>query len=139
MTTPQPPTSISATTTTTTPPPLPPPQTFDILPPVHALLSRLLKASSSAPPPTYTDPQQAGLEAQHLPTEAAAIKIRIQKARAAIESLPDMDRTVVEQEAEIRELEEKAKRQREVLAGLREKGAAAAAVGKRRSEGVSDG
>ena len=36
--------------------------------------------------------------------------------------LPDMERTVEEQEAEIRELEERMRRQVEVLAALREAG-----------------
>ena len=39
-----------------------------------------------------------------------------------VKELPDMDRSVEEQEVEIRELEEKIRRQREVLVGLREVG-----------------
>jgi len=61
------------------------------------------------------------LEPQHLATEASAIKIRLQKARAAVQALPDMGRTIEEQEVEIRELEERVRAQREVLAGLRKR------------------
>jgi hypothetical protein len=39
-----------------------------------------------------------------------------------IKELPDMSRSVEEQEVEIRELEEKIRRQREVLVGLRDVG-----------------
>ena len=39
----------------------------------------------------------------------------IQNARVAVAALPDVDRTVEEQEAEMRELEERIERQREVL------------------------
>lgn len=38
----------------------------------------------------------------------------IQNARLAVAELPDMDRTIDEQEAEIRELEERIEKQREV-------------------------
>ncbi|KAH0542386.1 hypothetical protein FGG08_003231 [Glutinoglossum americanum] len=88
---------------------LPPPQTFDVLAPLHTLLSKLLPASPDAPP---------SLNPQHLATEAGAIKLRLQKARAVVEALGDMDRGVEEQEEEIRALEEKCEKQREVLRGL---------------------
>ncbi|KZF24536.1 hypothetical protein L228DRAFT_98734 [Xylona heveae TC161] len=120
-----PPSSSAPTSPSTAPSSrLPPPQTFDILPPLHALLSRL------APPTTTTAAAAAGeyadqppLEPHQLAAEASAIKIRIQKARAAVQSLPDMSRSVEEQEAEIRQLEERVRKQREVLTGLKEKAA----------------
>ncbi|KAI9777685.1 MAG: hypothetical protein M1839_008604 [Geoglossum umbratile] len=90
-------------------PPLPPPQTFDILAPLHALLSKLLPAAPDAPP---------SLDPQHLATEAGAIKLRLRAARVAVEALGDMDRSVEEQEEEIKTLEEKCEKQREVLKGL---------------------
>ncbi|KAH0559086.1 hypothetical protein GP486_004337 [Trichoglossum hirsutum] len=90
-------------------PSLPPPQTFDTIAPLYTLLSRLLPASPDAPP---------SLDPQHLATEAGAIKLRLQKARAAVEGLGDMDRTIEEQEEEIRALEEKCEKQRGVLRGL---------------------
>ena len=102
--------------------PLPPAHLFDIVPEVHELLSRLLPATANPTDPTvtaYTDQQP--LEIQHLANEASAVRIKIQKARAAVKELPDMDRTIEEQEAEMKELEERIGRQRAMLAGLAEK------------------
>ena len=98
----------------TSPPPapsltLPPPQTFDIIPPLHALLSRLLAVT------TENSTNTTLLSAKDLASEASAIKIKIQKARAAVEALPDADRTIQEQEQEIRGLEERIDGLKEVL------------------------
>ncbi|PYH41915.1 RNA polymerase II mediator complex middle subunit MED9, partial [Aspergillus saccharolyticus JOP 1030-1] len=144
--------------------PFPPPQTFDIIPPLHGLLLRLLaspgttghgvRASevtnggsgpvgqpTSAPGQPHSQPgseahgqpgvlvtvPSAGpgpvsasaelaalgsnvpppLDIKDLPTEVSSIKIRIQKAQAVVENLPDVDRSVAEQEEEIRELEDR--------------------------------
>lgn len=161
---PETPAKDTTATTTTTPQavPFPPPQTFDIIPPLHGLLLRLLSPSnnvtgaaghgatgdatgaggpstaqfqsqqqqqqtsmtgsgnnqhpgsatggpaslaaeiaalsSNAPPP---------LDIKDLPTEASSIKIRIQKAQAAVEGLPDVQRSVAEQNQEIEELEDR--------------------------------
>jgi hypothetical protein len=125
---------------------LPPPQTFDFLPPLHALLARLLLPSSglqapapapgesstaatganplSSPPvqaDTSTDDTEPGtghLDIQELAAAAGPIKIRIQKARAAVKELPDMDRSIVEQEEEIAELENRIAKMRDMLKGL---------------------
>ncbi|KAI9757648.1 MAG: hypothetical protein M4579_003373 [Chaenotheca gracillima] len=91
---------------------LPPPSTFDFLPPLHTLLSRLVPSSTpdgaSGQVNTATGELNGpSLEPQHLATEATTLRIRIQKARAAIEALPDVDRTIEEQEGEIKELEAK--------------------------------
>ncbi|KAI9844912.1 MAG: hypothetical protein M1837_005198 [Sclerophora amabilis] len=105
---------------------LPAPSTFDILPPLHTLLSRLLPNS----PNNTAGNTQTGtgssrdltgppLEPHQLTTEATALKIRVQKARAAVEALPDVNRTVEEQEAEIRELEGKVEGLRTLLRGLK--------------------
>jgi hypothetical protein len=50
------------------------------------------------------------------------MKRKLQKARAAAKELPDMERTVKEQEEEIRELEDRIRMQREVLEGLKSEG-----------------
>jgi len=50
------------------------------------------------------------------------MKRKLQKARVAAKELPDMQRTVKEQEEEIRELEERIKMQREVLKSLKLEG-----------------
>ncbi|KAI5204205.1 hypothetical protein E4T39_03781 [Aureobasidium subglaciale] len=139
--------NATPTTTTTAPPlsatpthlqpPLPPPQTFDILPPLHALLSRLEPSlnvytpdtSTALPPGTSAHtpiasasalpssaPQQ--LEYKDAAVAAQFLKSRIRKALAELGGLADMQRGVEEQEEEIRGLEEKIKRQRDVLARL---------------------
>lgn len=61
--------------------------------------------SSSLPP----------LEAKDLFTAASAIRIRIQKARTVVESLPDVQRTVAEQQQEIDELQNRIASLRAVL------------------------
>jgi hypothetical protein len=78
---------------------------------LHTLLSKLLPTSPDAPP---------SLDPQHLATEASAIKLQLQKARTAVEALGDMERGIEQQEEEIRALEEKCAKQREVLRGLAE-------------------
>jgi hypothetical protein len=103
---------------------LPPPQTFDILPPLHELLARIDHASndpmhavtSEDDVVTYSELQP--LEPKDLPNEVIAIKSKIRKALRELEKLPDMDRDVEEQEAEIKKLEQKAARQKEVLQKL---------------------
>lgn len=90
---------------------LPSPSTFDIIPALYTLLARLLPTATSSDPP---------LEPQHLAIEASTVKIKLQKALAAAEALPGMDRTLEQQELEIRELEERIKRQHQMLAALAE-------------------
>ena len=93
---------------------LPDPQTFDLLPQLHSLLSRLV------PNPNNPTAASGDLEPQNLPAAATALKNRLQKARHAVEELPDMERTVEEQEAEIELLEAELKKKLDMLAGLRE-------------------
>jgi len=52
--------------------------------------------------------------------EASSIRSRIRRARAAVEALPDVDRTVEEQEDEIKLLQERITKQTAVLKGLAE-------------------
>ncbi|KAL4931244.1 RNA polymerase II mediator complex middle subunit MED9 [Aspergillus undulatus] len=56
------------------------------------------------------------LDVKNLPTEVSSIKIRIQKAQAVVEGLPDVDRTVAEQEKEIHDLEDRITRLKSVIA-----------------------
>lgn len=58
------------------------------------------------------------LEPKDLPNEVIAVKSKIRRALRELEKLPDMDRTVEEQEEEIRMLEQKAAKQKEVLKKL---------------------
>lgn len=114
---------------------LPPPQTFDFLPPLHGILARLLVPSPNSsisqlgalPDGTnaghHTGSETASikgdsdkfLDIQHLGAASAGIKVRIQKARQAIKDLPDIDRTIEEQEQEIRELEQRIEEMKDVL------------------------
>lgn len=142
--------------------PFPSPQTFEVIPPLHGILLRLLspKSASNVPPGAsegapgapgattegHQQDQQASsnltgngnngssasqavpevppldpnahppLDVKDLPTETSAVKIRIQKARAVVEGLPDIHRSVDEQEQEIAELEDRVARLRSVIA-----------------------
>lgn len=58
------------------------------------------------------------------------MKIKIQKARAAVEGLPDVERTVEEQEDEILELEREVERLKGAVRRLGEAGTAACGGGK---------
>lgn len=63
-----------------------------------------------------------GLSVKELTAATDAIKHKLQRARAAVKTLPDMHRTVEQQEVEIRELEERKKKQIAMLAKIREEG-----------------
>lgn len=64
----------------------------------------------------------ASISLKDVPTATDHLKHKLQKARAQIKTLPDMGRTLAEQDAELRELESRTRRQREVLDRLREVG-----------------
>ncbi|KAJ5188783.1 Mediator complex subunit Med9 [Penicillium cf. griseofulvum] len=137
----------------------PSPQTFEIIPSLHGILSRLLSSkgqqpgSSDAPGDTtelpgvsQTQTQQASsntpngghngnnasshavpgvsvlgsstrppLDVKTLPTETSSVRIRIQKARIVVEGLPDVHRSVDDQQREIAELEGRVRRLRSVI------------------------
>lgn len=100
------------------PSPLPPPQLFDILPPLHTLLSRLLLPPSldgTTPSPDTTAP----LSPKDLATAASSITNKIQKARVAVRELPGTEMGIEEQEDVIQELEEESGRLRGVEEGIR--------------------
>lgn len=64
----------------------------------------------------------AALTTKDIPIATDQLKHRLQRARVQVGMLPDVDRTIEEQEDEISELEEKIRRQREVLERLRDAG-----------------
>lgn len=99
MTTPVP---LSATSGTHTFPEVTtlPPNSFDFIPDLHALLLRV-----------YNDE----LDVKDIHQEANRIRMKIQTARSLVAQLPEVDRTEEEQREEIRALEEKIAKQREVL------------------------
>jgi hypothetical protein len=94
---------------TTIHPDLPPflsPQTFDILPEIYTLISRLQLPSNNTTDPSTAQPNDL-LTPKDLAAAAVPIKLKIQKARATVQNLPDVERTVEEQEREIRALEKR--------------------------------
>ena len=72
----------------------------------------------SSDPNVITYNELIPLEIKQLATEASKIKIRIQKARQTVKAMPDVDRTVEEQQEEIEELEAKCEALRAVLKGM---------------------
>ncbi|KAF3926455.1 hypothetical protein AA313_de0206872 [Arthrobotrys entomopaga] len=103
-------------------PSFPPPETFDFIPNTHDLLLRLLPPNAAAAtahsPPTQVN--HPPLEPKDVDAEASRIRIKIQKARTILNDLPDISRSIEQQEEEVKALEEKITRQREVLGRIRE-------------------
>ncbi|POR36141.1 Uncharacterized protein TPAR_03662 [Tolypocladium paradoxum] len=62
------------------------------------------------------------LSLKDVPGATDGLKHKLQHARAQVRALPDMDRSVAEQEREMRELEARIERQRALLEHLREGG-----------------
>ena len=95
------------------------PALFDVIPALHQLLARLLhtpSADSNHNMYYYTD--AAPLEIQGLAPAASMLKIKLQKARNAIRTLPDTDRTVEEQQTEINDLERRIQNLQAILRTL---------------------
>ena len=121
-------------------PQLPPPATFDFLPPLYTLLTRLLVAPNtihSNSPSTNTADQS--IAPKDLAIMASAITAKIQKARVAVRGMEGIEMSLDEQEAIIWELEEEVERGRGVLTRLRKNCANAIGdVGSEDSSGKMD-
>lgn len=116
----------------------PSPDAFTPLPSLSDILARLRPPPSpghptASPAPatplpgtTAASPSGAGgggpLSLKEVPAATDPIKHRLQRARQQVRTLPDVDRGVGEQEAEMEELRARIRRQREVLRVLREVG-----------------
>jgi len=114
------------------------PESIDTIPILSALLARLQQNPSpnsilATSPPVATpsvnlsDKDREGkdkgpITTKDIPAATDSLKHGLQKARALVKELPDMHRTVEEQEEDIRELEAKIKAQRKVLMDLRNVG-----------------
>ncbi|KIN00844.1 hypothetical protein OIDMADRAFT_93422, partial [Oidiodendron maius Zn] len=103
----------------------------DTLPVLSAVLARLQNLStpttaSSASPPTPSPSQAVSgtgpLTIKDIPAATDQLKHKLQRARAQVKELPDIDRSITEQQEEIRELEERIAKQRDVLEKLRQAG-----------------
>ncbi|CZT18608.1 uncharacterized protein RCC_04452 [Ramularia collo-cygni] len=114
-------------------PSMPPAHTFDILPALHELLARVEQGPAATDLfPTLDDSTSESDIGSHYPPDTLvplapkdlpeevlkSIKPRIRAAVRAVEALPDVDRTIEEQEEEIRMLEEKVRKQRGMLRDL---------------------
>ena len=117
----------------------------DTLPVLSAVLSRLQNLStpataSAASPPTPSPLQVVNgaglLTIKDVPAATDQLKHKLQRARAQVKELPDIDRSLAEQQEEIRELEERIAKQRGVLETLRQAGAATSSGGQGRSVDV---
>ena len=105
----------------------------DTVPVLSAVLSRLQNISTTTSgagsPPTPSPSQAASgtgpLTIKDIPTATDGLKHKLQRARAQVKELPDIERSAAEQEHEIRELEVRIARQRDVLETLRRAGIAA--------------
>lgn len=85
-----------------------------------ASLGGAAAAAAAAGPP---------ISLRDLPTATDSLKHKLQHARVQIKALPDVNRTVAAQEAEVRQLEARVEAQKAMLARLRADGARFAAAG----------
>ena len=120
------------------------PESIDTLPVLSAILSRLQTLSPTTGTPAEASPSHhtggtALLSIKDIPAATDDLKHRLQKARAQVKELPDIDRTLADQEEEISELQEKIRKQKEVLRGLREVGLAAKKEREERDKRGADG
>lgn len=106
---PTPPAKPPSTTTVNTTPPLPQPALFDLLPALYEILSRIDPPDDHAP-----------LDPKDLPAAILPLKAQMRRALREVAALPDVDRGVAEQEAEIAELEILLRKQEEALKELGE-------------------
>jgi hypothetical protein len=77
-----------------------PPNAFDFLPEFHVLIQRV-----------YTD----DIDPKEIAHESNRIRLKIGKARALVSGLPEVDKTLEQQRAEIAALKDHIARQRSVL------------------------
>jgi hypothetical protein len=109
------------------------PDSIDTIPVLSSLLSRLQPPPSTSsttgdtpaapadPSPNKSD-DDGHIAIKDFPKRTDSMKRKLQRARVAAKELPDIERTVKEQEEEIRALEERIRMQREVLEALRGEG-----------------
>lgn len=101
---------------------LPPPSTFDFLPPLHALLTRLLLPANNGHLPSnspQTNQPDQPLSPKDLAIAASAITAKIQKARMVVRSMEGVGMDLQEQKEIIAELEAESARGKGMLDSLR--------------------
>jgi hypothetical protein len=136
-----PPTSFTTSQATTSAPPVDiNPSSLDTLPILAATFARIQATNStslaggSSPYPTSAPSNvipavesttfketfsSEPLTTKQIPAATDGLKHRLQRTRAQVAQLPDMERTVEEQEEEMRELEQRIRQQRGVLERLK--------------------
>lgn len=100
---------------------LPPPQTFDILPPLHDILYRLLLPRDSTKPSSPSPETASPISPKELGGAIVAITNRVQKAREAVRDLPGIEMSIEQQQDVMEELEAEVRRLEAVTEGIREK------------------
>lgn len=91
-------------------------------------------AGATTSPSAGDDAQGGPLSTKDVSEATDHLKHKIQRARAAVHTLPDIRRSIPEQEAEIAALEDKIARQRAVLLQLKEFGLQFAAENSRKAD-----
>lgn len=94
------------------------PDTIDVPSELANILSRIHYQPASA----NASNAQPPLSTKDLPGAIDPLKRKLQQARAAVHTLPDISRTIPEQEAEMRAIEERIENQRAALRQLKEYG-----------------
>lgn len=101
-------------------PTIPPPGDFDVVPAIHSLLVRFNKSNTQVHDPNApTDKSNDdAINSQQLVTETTKLKRKIEKTRDAVMELPDIDRTIEDQQEEIEYLEARIAKLKATLQGL---------------------
>ncbi|GKT99454.1 microtubule-associated protein [Fusarium langsethiae] len=116
------------------------PDTLDALSELSLVLARVRAGIQSSagittePAPGTTGNNAPGptLSFKDVPGATDGLKHKLQRARAQVRGLPDMDRSIAEQNDEIRELETRIEKQRALLQRLRDD-----STGRDRKDGIS--
>lgn len=103
------------------------PDSIDVCSELATILSRIHypQATVTAGAESNTNnnsSSQPPLSTKDLPGALDTLKRKVQQARAAVHTLPDIDRTVAEQEAEMRAMQERIEKQQAALRQLKEFG-----------------
>jgi len=121
------------------------PDALDVIPVLSTILSRLqppgaiTAASPAAASPAHIASGTGPLSTKDIPAATDGLKHKLQKARAVVRELPDIERSVGEQEIEIAELQARIREQKEVLEGLRRVGEEAVKQRAEEEEGKMEG
>jgi hypothetical protein len=103
---------------------MPRPEDFDILPDLHKLISSVARPDNrdahldQSQTPSQAKGDGEKLRVEDVPEQAATVRGKIHRARAAVMALPDMDRSLEDQQEEMADLEAHIARLKATLHGL---------------------